>query len=212
MSFHDVRFPLDISLGAIGGPEQRTEIITLASGFEERNARWADARYRFNVGYGIKTLDQLQAFSSFFLERQGRLHGFRFRDWADYKSCPPQQTPKVDDQRIGTGDGVTSGFLLVKTYGGGGSTRTRTITKPVAGSVLVAVDGALQSQGTDYDLDALTGLITFVAGHIPAAGAIISAGYEFDVPVRFDMDHLQINTKIIGTGLVGDIPVVEVRS
>ena len=212
MAFHDVRFPLDISLGAVGGPEQRTEIITLASGFEERNARWADARYRFNVGYGIRTLDQLQAFSSFFLERQGRLHGFRFRDWADYKSCPPQQTPKADDQSLGTGDGVTSDFQLIKTYGSGGSARTRIITKPVAGSVLVAVDGVVRSEGADYDLDALTGLVSFTAGHVPAAGAAITAGYEFDVPVRFDMDHLQINTKIIGTGMVGDIPVVEVRS
>ncbi len=212
MTFHDVRFPLDISLGAIGGPEQQTEIITLASGYEERNARWADARYRFNVGYGIKTLDQLQVFSSFFLERQGRLHAFRFRDWADYKSCPPRQTPKADDQRIGTGDGVTAVFPLVKTYGSGGSARSRSITKPVAGSVLVAVDGVIRNEGNDFNLDALTGLVTFSAGHVPAAGAVISAGYEFDVPVRFDMDHLQINTKIIGTGLIGDIPVVEVRS
>jgi len=211
MAFHDVRFPLDISLGAIGGPEQRTEIVTLASGHEERNARWAEARYRYNAGYGIKTLDQLQAFSSFFLERQGALHSFRFRDWADYKSCLPQQSPAADDQSIATGDGATNVFQLIKTYGTGITARTRMITKPVAGTVLVAVDGVVQAEGSAFELDTLTGIIGFNPGNVPASGTAISVGYEFDVPARFDMDHLQINSGSIGTGLVSDIPVVEVR-
>ena len=211
MLFHDVRFPTAISRASQGGPERRTDVVTLGSGFEERNARWADSRRSYNAGYGVKSLDDLHAVLAFFEERRGRLTGFRWRDHADWKSCPPSAIPSAADQRIATGDGTTATIQLVKTYGATFAPWVRTITKPVAGTVLVAVNGLPQALGTAYSLDTVTGLITFLAGHIPPAAAAITAGYEFDVPVRFDTDKLDVSIQGLTYGAIPHIPVVEVR-
>src|SRR5690606_26804735 len=123
-----------------GGPERRTDVVVLGSGFEERNSRWADSRRSYNAGYGVRSLDDLYAVIAFFEERRGRLHGFRWRDHSDWKSCPPSNAPGATDQVIGTGDGVQASFQLSKTYGGSAAPWVRQIKKPVAGSVLIAVD------------------------------------------------------------------------
>lgn len=211
MSFHEIRFPTGISRGATGGPERRTDVVVLGSGFEERNARWAHARRAYNAGYGVRSLDDLHAVIAFFEERRGRLHGFRWRDHADWKSCAPGAAPAMLDQAIGTGDGTRAGFQLVKRYGALHAPYDRPIAKPVAGTVLVAVAGALRIEGTDYDADATTGTITFRAGHIPAAGVAITAGFEFDVPVRFDTDKLEVNLSGFRHGAIPAIPIVELR-
>ncbi|MBI1261405.1 MAG: TIGR02217 family protein [Rhizobiales bacterium] len=208
MAFHDTRFPLGIALGARGGPERRTDIVTLGSGFEERNSAWADSRRQYNAGYGLRGLDDIHALIAFFEARHGRLHGFRWRDRADWKSCAPSATPQADDQLIGTGDGTQAAFQLTKTYMSGPASYVRMITKPVAGSVLLAVDGVATSA---FTLDAVTGLVTFDVGAIPASGALVSAGYEFDVPVRFDTDRLEIDLSAFTAGAVPDIPVIEIR-
>src|SRR5581483_3014062 len=116
--FHEVRFPTAIALGASGGPERRTDIVTLGSGSEERNSRWADSRRRYNAGYGVRSLDDLHAVIAFFEERRGRLYGFRWHVRADWRSCAPGATPAATDQTIGEGDGAMLAFQLVKTYGG----------------------------------------------------------------------------------------------
>src|SRR5512134_1149921 len=110
MSFHEVRFPTEISRGAEGGPERRTDIVVLGSGYEERNSRWADSRRSYNAGYGVKSVDDLYAVIAFFEERRGRLYGFRWRDHADWKSCAPGGTIASTDQVIGTGNGTTAAF------------------------------------------------------------------------------------------------------
>ena len=145
MALHAVRFPAGISLGASGGPERRTEIVVLGSGAEERNSRWADSKRSYNAGYGIKSVDDLHEVIAFFEERRGRLHGFRWKDWSDYKSCAPGGTPSALDQQIGVGDGETVAFQLVKTYGSSFAPWTRSITQPVAGTVSIAVDGVTQA-------------------------------------------------------------------
>lgn len=211
MSFHEIRFPTDISLASNGGPERRTDIVTLGSGHEERNARWADSRRVYNAGYGVRTLDQLLAVASFFEERRGRLYGFRWRDPLDHKSCPPSQTPAAADQRIGTGDGSTTTFQLSKTYGQTYAPYARTISKPVSGTVLVAVSGTVKSLGSHVTLDISTGRLMFLPGHIPPAGAAVTAGFEFDVPVRFDTDKLDISVRGFNHGAIPDIPIVEIR-
>lgn len=114
MAFHEVRFPDNISRGARGGRERRTQIVELASGDEERNASWANSRRRYDVAYGIRRADDLDAVVQFFEARNGRLHGFRFKDWGYYKSCKPSEAPAATDQLIGTGDGSQTGFQLVK--------------------------------------------------------------------------------------------------
>jgi uncharacterized protein (TIGR02217 family) len=209
--FHETRFPTAISRAAHGGPERRTDVIVLGSGAEERNARWADSRRSYNAGYGVKSLDDLHAVIAFFEERRGRLHGFRWRDPTDWKSCPPEGTPTALDQPIGTGDGTTAIFQLTKTYGSAFNPWTRAITKPVAGSVLIAVAGVTQTPVTAYGIDTITGLVAFQPGHIPAADAAITAGFEFDVPVRFDTDQLEINLQGFRHGAIPNIPIVEIR-
>jgi uncharacterized protein (TIGR02217 family) len=211
MSFHETRFPTAISRAAHGGPERRTDIVVLGSGAEERNARWANSRRSYNAGYGVKSLDDLHAIIAFFEERRGRLHGFRWRDAADCKSCPPEAAPTALDQPIGTGDGASAAFQLAKRYGSAFNPWTREITKPVAGSVLIAVAGITQTAGTAYTIDTTTGLVTFLAGHIPALGAAITAGFEFDVPVRFDADKLEISIQGVRHGAIPSIPIVEIR-
>jgi uncharacterized protein (TIGR02217 family) len=209
--FHETRFPTAISRAAHGGPERRTDVIVLGSGAEERNARWADSRRSYNAGYGVKSLDDLHAVIAFFEERRGRLHGFRWRDPIDWKSCAPEGTPTALDQVIGTGDGTTAAFQLTKTYGSAFNPWTRAITKPVAGSVLIAVAGVTQTPGTAFTFDTITGLIAFQPGHVPSADAPITAGFEFDVPVRFDTDKLEINLQGFRHGAIPSIPIVEIR-
>jgi uncharacterized protein (TIGR02217 family) len=173
--FHNTRFPTAISRAAHGGPERRTDVVVLGSGAEERNARWADSRRSYNAGYGVKSLNDLHAVIAFFEERRGRLHGFRWRDPSDWKSCPPESTPTALDQQIGIGDGTTATFQLKKTYGGAHNPWSPDIKKPVTGSVLIAVAGSTQVAGTAYTIDHATGIVTFLAGHIPAASAAITA-------------------------------------
>ena len=211
LMFHEIRFPTAISRAAYGGPERRTDVIVLGSGAEERNARWADSRRSYNAGYGVKSLNDLHAVIAFFEERRGRLHGFRWRDPSDCKSCPPESTPAALDQAIGAGDGTTAAFQLVKTYGSAFDPWTRTIRKPVEGSVLVAVAGILQTPATAYTVDHATGLLAFQPGYVPAVGAAVTAGFEFDVPVRFDTDRLEINVQGFRHGAIPSVPIVEIR-
>ncbi|WP_444464160.1 phage distal tail protein, Rcc01695 family [Rhodobacter capsulatus] len=208
MAFHEVRFPDNISRGARGGPERRTQIVELASGAEERNASWANSRRRYDVAYGIRRADDLAAVVAFFEARNGRLHGFRFKDWADFKSCPPSQTPGPTDQPIGTGNGAATLFQLTKRYTSGSQSWTRAITKPVAGTVTIALNGAPQASG--WSVSTTTGLITFTTA--PAAGVGITAGFEFDVPVRFDTDALDVTLDLERLGSITSIPLVEIRT
>ena len=207
-SFHDVRFPLDISRRATGGPQRKTEIVVLGSGREQRNARWADSRRRYDIGYGVKDIDDIHRVVAFFEARMGRLHGFRFRDWTDWKSCPPRQSPSALDQPIATADGQQTTFQLVKTYGSGPAAWLRQITRPVHDSVKLAIDGQPVTSG--WSLDDATGSVTFDVP--PAAGGHITAGYEFDVPVRFDTDALRISLSAFNAGAIPDIPLVEIRA
>jgi uncharacterized protein (TIGR02217 family) len=209
MAFDDIRFPTAISRGASGGPERRTDIVVLGSGAEERNSRWADSRRRYNAGFGVKSLNDIHDVVQFFEERRGRLHGFRWKDHMDFKSGPPQSQVSAADQVIGTGDGATASYQLVKTYGTGLRNYARTITKPVAGSVVIAVAGI---PVTGFSVNMLNGLVTFNSGSVPLAGAVVTAGFEFDVPARFDTDQLRINLTQFAAGDIPDIPVVEIRA
>lgn len=207
--FHEVSFPLDVALRGSGGPSRLTEIVTLASGREHRNSRWADSRRRYDAGFGIRTLDTLHAVLSFFEERRGRLYGFRYRDRVDFRSGPPGRVPGPFDQRLGIGDGANPVFPLVKTYGTGPTPYARTIAKPVAGSVRVAVAG-VETQPSRFACDPATGRVVFAAGAVPPAGAVVTAGFAFDVPVRFDADDLVVNLEAFTAGEIPTVPLVEI--
>jgi uncharacterized protein (TIGR02217 family) len=187
-AFHDVRLPLALAFGAAGGPERMTDIARLASGDESRNARWAGSRRRWEAGGAVMKLDLAHELVAFFEARRGRLYGFRFRDPVDCKSCAPSLAPTAADQPLGTGDGATTAFQLVKRYVSGAGSWDRTILKPIDGSVVVAVDGAAT---TAFDVNLATGVIAFHAP--PAEGAVLTAGFAFDTPVRFDVDRLELS-------------------
>ena len=206
MNFHEISFPLAIAFHSTGGPVRRTEIVALGSGHEERNATWAGSRRRFDVGSGLKSLDDIHALIAFFEERMGRLYGFRFKDFSDWKSCAPAADISPLDQNIGTGDGSVTQFQLTKTYASGVGSWTRTIAKPVDGSVRVALEGEEVAGG--WACDAATGIVTFDTA--PASGAVVTAGFAFDCPVRFDSDVLSINLANFAAGEIPSIPLVEV--
>jgi uncharacterized protein (TIGR02217 family) len=207
MAFDNVRLPTAISRGASGGPERRTDVVTTASGREERNSRWAHSRRRYNIGFGVKTLQQLQEVIAFFEGRRGKLHSFRFKDHTDFKSCASGATPQRTDQVLGTATGTQASFQLVKHYGAPSRDYVRNITAPVAGTVLIAVNGVAS---VAFTLNSTTGVVTFNAGSIPANGAVVTAGFEFDVPVRFDTDEITINLSHFEAGEIPEIPLIEV--
>jgi uncharacterized protein (TIGR02217 family) len=208
MPFDNVRFPTAISRSSTGTAERRTDVVNTASGREERNARWANSKRSYNAGFGVKSLDDIQNVVAFFEERRGRLYAFRWKDFADFKSCAATASVAATDQNIGTGDGVTAAFQLVKKYGTGTRNYLRVINAPVAGSVRVAVNGTVTTQ---FTVNVLTGVVTFNIGSIPSVNAVITAGFEFDVPVRFDADAITINLAHFAGGEIPHIPLIEVR-
>jgi len=209
MSFHEIRFPTDLSFGALGGPERRTEIVTLSNGFEERNSPWAGSRRKYDAGIAMRSLEDIEEVIAFFEARQGQLYGFRWKDWSDFKSCAANEAPEATDQVIGLGDGTTRVFQLQKAYRSGAERIFREIKKPVSSTVKIAIQGTLQDANTQYTLNDSTGEITFAMA--PADGLEITAGFEFDVPVRFDTAGIQVNLATFNAGDVPSIPVIEVR-
>jgi uncharacterized protein (TIGR02217 family) len=209
MAFHEVRFPESLSFGSIGGPQRRTDVVTLANGFEERNTPWAHSRRVYDAGLGMRSIDDVQELIAFFEARMGQMHAFRWKDWADYKSSMTDAEVVYHDQSIAIGDGVQTAFQVVKNYRSGDQVYKRPITKPVEGSVRVGVEQDEYQDGIDYEVDDTSGIITFA--HAPDLGMEIFAGFEFDVPVRFDTDRILTSVASFQAGQVPDVPVIEVR-
>src|SRR5690606_2295275 len=207
-SFHDVRFPVRIAFGATGGPVRRNEIVQLTSGLEKRNARTSQSRRRYDAGTGVRSVEDLYEVMAFFEARRGSLHAFRFRDPFDMKSCAPGGAIAATDQRLGVGNGETRRFALLKAYGSGADAYRRTIRYPVAGTVIVAVDGIEKALQTDFQVEA--GEIVFSVEATPPAGAVVTAGFEFDVAVRFDMDEISASITSFQAGQIPSVPLIEV--
>lgn len=201
MAFHDVVFPIRLALGAKGGLDWRTQVLHLASGAEVRNSKWARGRRRWEVGSAISNLADLQALVSFFDARSGALHGFRFRDPLDHQSCGPGEMVQFDDQELGQGDGVATTFQLIKSV----DQASRAIHRPVADTVSIGMDGAIMENGWSVATD--TGLVTFDAP--PPLNAVISAGFEFDVPVRFDSNQIETVIEAFGAGRIATLGLIE---
>ena len=200
--FDEVTIPARLAFGSTGGVERKTEVVELASGHERRSTPWAMGRRRYLVGAGLRSLDDMAVLTAFFEARQGRLRGFRFRDFADYKSCAPSGVVSAGDQVIGVGDGVRTAFSLCKAYGA----VTRAIAKPMAGTVKLAV-GGVETDG--FALDAATGAVTLDAA--PGEGQVVTAGFWFDTPVRFDTDRLEVTLDSFEAGRMAAVPLVEIR-
>jgi len=198
MTFHEVRFPDDIAYGATGGPAYSTSVVATASGYEQRNMNWSAARGAWDVSSGLKKPSQLDLLIAFFRARKGKAYGFRFKDWTDYKAT---------DQLLGTGNGANKVFQLVKIYASGAGSETRTITKPVLGTVKPYLAGVLQASG--WSINTATGVLTFSTA--PAQGVAVTADFEFDVPVRFDTDSMEATIENFNINEWSSIPIVEIR-
>jgi uncharacterized protein (TIGR02217 family) len=186
---------------------RRTDVVALSSGGEERNAVWARSRRKYAVGWGVKTYDQLMEVIDFWEERLGRLHGFRFKDHLDFKSSKPSLPTSSTDQLIGTGNGSNKVFQLAKAYGSGVSPYLRIIQKPVGGTVKLSLNNVPQPSG--WSVDSATGIVTFTVA--PANGIAVRAGFEFDVPVRFDTDNPEVDYESFQSGSIPDIPLIEIK-
>ena len=208
MGFHEVRFPTSLSFGSAGGPERRTEIVSLANGFEERNTPWSHSRRRYDAGVGMRSLDDVGTLIAFFEARRGQLFAFRWKDWSDFKSCRASATPDFEDQALGIGDGSQTAFQLIKSYASGDEEYVRPIRKPVAGTIRVGLGGE-ELMPQNFSVDHSTGVIAF--SEAPLAGLDITAGFEFDVPVRFDTDQILTSVASFHAGQVPSVPIVEVR-
>ncbi len=208
MSFDETLLPLRVGFGSGGGPAFSTEIITVEGGYERRTQNWSQARRRFDAATALRSPADIATLLAFFHARAGRARGFRLRDWSDYSSASDgMSTPAFTNQTIGTGNAVLTTFQLIKTYSSGGVNHVRDIRKPVSGSVIIGVNGVQQMSG--WSVNTVTGIVTFTAA--PASGATITAGYQFDVPVRFDTDRLDLSTDDF-TALHGQVPIIEVRA
>jgi uncharacterized protein (TIGR02217 family) len=203
IAFDDVSFPIEIGAEASVAPAFSTNVVTSASGNEYRNVNWQQARLRFDAGPGVRSDADIETLLAFFRARRGAAIGFRFRDPYDFSSNGMAGSPTASDQQIGTGDGATIRFSLVKNYSGG---EERRITRPAAGSVRVAVGGAEQVSGWTIE-DA--GKIVFDVA--PSVGAVVTAGFLFDVPVRFAEDHLDVNRATFQAGEAPSVPLIEIR-
>lgn len=216
MSFHDVLFPTELSEGYEGGPGFKTIVIETDGGAEERVSRWANARWTYRVHRDLGSSANIGLFRDFFLARGGALHSFRLRDHIEFSSDPVGNNPAAItplDQAIGVGNATETLFQLRKQYTSGSETYVRDITLPVVGTVRVAVNGIEKAIGSDFTVNLTTGVVTFMVA--PPDGHAVTAGFQFDVAVRFGVEAdeklpLRIDTFDVQSLL--QIPLVEVKS
>lgn len=204
MAFHDVRLPEDVERGAQGGPRFKTTVIALAGGREKRNIDWETTRGEWDVGYGIESKADFDDVIQFFYTRQGKAHSFRFKDWADF-TVGSTGNPVT----FALGDGTTKLFQAQKRYISGAYMFDRDLTKLVSGTIQVYVNAVLQATPANYTVDLLTGLITFVVP--PPLNQPIALIGEFDIPVRFMNDSLDITMETFDAGMIPNVPIIEVK-
>ncbi len=177
--FDEVRFPEDISFGAVGGPVFNNEVIETLSGNEMRNATQTLAKRRYRINYAMKDKEEKELLLNFFHARNGKSKGFRFKDWSDFT---------VKKEFLGFYHPDKTLFQFRKTYKSGASKYVRKISKVVKDSVHIYVNDQEIRKG--FHICYNTGTLCFV--NKMKLGNKIHASFEFDVPVRFDVDYLPI--------------------
>ena len=200
--FETPRFPENISYNSVATTEYKTDIIEMSGGKESRLQRWADAKRPYNAAFGVQTISDLEDLIAFFHSCKGRAHGFRFKDPIDYQSTVNGGTVTAVDQIILPITGSTTIYQLRKRYNAATSIY-RDIKKPVAGTVLIAIAGVPTTTG--WTVDTTTGLVTFSVAPV----GTVTAGFEFDVPCRFDTDSLSSDLFSYNVART-NVPIVEI--
>lgn len=204
-SFHEIRMPANLASGFTGGPNFHTTLMALGSGYEKRNIDWSRERRIWTLTHWMESALDIAAFQTFFMNRYGRAYGFRFQDLADYQITPWQN--------IGVGDGSNKLFQIFKAYSDGTYTFNRIIAKPVTGTVQVRVNGSPLTEGpgaSKFTVDYTTGIITI--GSAPAPTQPVDVQCQFDVPVRFDTDKLDINMTTLQIANLESVTIVELKT
>ena len=205
MSFHDVRFPDRIALGATGGPQWKTLVARTANGSEVRVQTWAQALGRWDVGSGLATREHVAELIAFFRARRGRAFAFRFKDWSDFV---------MPRQNIGVTNGTQATYQIFRRYTSGPAIQDRVITRPVSGTVRCWVDNVERTLGagsTQFQVNHSTGVVTIGSALAATTGKAVEVSCEFDVPARFDTDEMPLTLELFTRGNWPDIPVVEIR-
>lgn len=199
MSFHDVLFPPEISYGSSGGPGFNTTVLELASGHEQRNINWSEVKAKYDVSYGVKTPDEMDKLIEFFYARNGKAYGFLYKDWADYT---------ITDQLIGVGDGTENQYQMYKRYEGDTPhAYDRPIRKIVPGSYTITRDGSTISSSR---LNTDTGVVT-LSSNLGVGEELRVVSLEFYVPVRFDIDEMNVSYEDYNNLSWPSIPLVELK-
>jgi uncharacterized protein (TIGR02217 family) len=227
MAFHEIRLPDDVERGAIGGPMFKTRVLPLESGYEQRNQDWDQVRGEWDIAYGLMQMRQdvaetaIHVIRDFFYARAGRAHGFRFKDWSDFEIGNPADTSTR--QLIGLGDDVTTTFQTFKRYSDSEGTHDRTITKIVDLTPRLWFDATEKTEvasapgAGEFSVDDNTGIITTgdvaasTGGTGPGGEEVVSLIAEFDVPVRFDTDFLQLSVHLFNVGAIPALPIKMIR-
>ena len=204
MSFHNVRLPEDVERNAVGGRSFRTDVKTLFSGRERRNVEWARARGDWDIGYGIQYLTELETVRDFFYARKGKAYGFRFKDWSDYTIG---DNITDTEQNVGVGDGIIASFDVFKRYTDAGGTYDHPATRLVSGTIRYFESGT--EVFSNWSVDINTGVIT--RSPVLPDTIIVGVIVEYDMPVRFLTDKLDINLKVFNVGSIPAIPVQELK-
>lgn len=220
MSFIDQYMPEEVpGYGAISAPRFKTSIQVTAGGNERRNQEWEHPLHQFILPEAVaRETSVINGLKKHWLITKGPLHSFPWSDPMDKASIDhAPNLPDSDlaalisrtDQALGTGDGFTDSFQLVKKYVSGSETYIRKIYHPVLSTVLIADNGVLVSS-SNYTVSRTTGIVTFNTP--PANTHTLTAGFLYDVEVRFEGDD--VFEGIVRTWQAGgfsDITLIEVR-
>lgn len=199
------QLPVDIERGAKGGPGFNTTVLPLSNGKEKRNIEWSRSRGRWDVGYGIQNRVAFNTVLEHFHVMQGKAHSFPFKDWSDFEIG---KDATDTEQEIALGDNVEKDFQIVRRYTAGSVTYDRLIEKPISATIRVFL--ATVEQGSGYTVDASTGIITFTTA--PGPGVSVGVICEFDTPVRFDTDDLDLVIALYDAGGIPSLNLIEVRN
>lgn len=206
------RFDASINYGSSGGSGFNTTVFEGHGGVEQRGQNWATTKGKWNVAQGIKDTASFQVIKNLFMAVRGKAIGFRFKDWTDYQLIDEPATPVAD--------GTNRVFKLQKTYTSGALSYTRRVFKPTYDAdvtegtdpLVVKNNGVVVPRGagvSQVDVDFTTGKLTFGTSVVPAAGHIITVTGEFDLPVRFDTDFLDVSLEDFDQETWSNIPLVE---
>lgn len=205
----DVRLPENWSKGSAGGPAFLTDVVPLVSGHEDREERWEHELGQWDIAHNIRRPEDIAALRAFHRARRGASRAFLLKDWIEYTSAANgKDAAAMLDQPLGTGDGAETEFSIVKRYEDAAGSYDRPIYYPVTGTVLVAANGILVP-ASDYTVNRGDGTITFDSA--PAVAAVLTCGFEFDVPARFVEDLLSVTWDTINSRSAGSVPIAEVR-